>query len=396
MLPLNALFFIVVSMMTVTSEMQPTSVVILYRHGDRTPVDPYPLDPWRNPSYWPVGFGQLTDRGKLQHYELGKILRNKYKHLIGSKFDPKTVHIQSTDFDRTLMSAEANLAGMFPINETEAPIPGLLWQPIPIHTMPQDEDHVLMIALCPKFDVEQQKFFDSPFFQKLNEGFQQYYRYVTNHTGRYIDNIVDMSYIYDNLHIEEMNGFALPEWTKEVYPDVLKNITKYSFILNTYTPTLAKLKIGPFLKELTEQMVSPMSQFKIKVLSAHDTTIASILNGLNLKSFEMPPYASNLIFEIYANQYPPSVRILYQMEELVIPKCGVMCPLSQFITNYAHLISKNYSEECRIDSPETLNYSILTLYSVIFIFGAAIIILLIFIILIFIKRSKISQITPKQ
>lgn len=32
----------------------------LYRHGDRTPIDPYPNDPWKNNSLWPTGWGQLT------------------------------------------------------------------------------------------------------------------------------------------------------------------------------------------------------------------------------------------------------------------------------------------------------------------------------------------------
>ena len=32
----------------------------LFRHGDRTPVNPYPLDPYRNSSWWSTGWGQLT------------------------------------------------------------------------------------------------------------------------------------------------------------------------------------------------------------------------------------------------------------------------------------------------------------------------------------------------
>ena len=39
-------------------------VFVLYRHGDRTPIDMYPTDPYKDPSNWPVGFGQLTPRGK--------------------------------------------------------------------------------------------------------------------------------------------------------------------------------------------------------------------------------------------------------------------------------------------------------------------------------------------
>nr|CAD7400360.1 unnamed protein product [Timema poppensis] len=37
-----------------------TESLSLYRHGDRTPLDPYPNDPFRNTSLWPVGWGQLT------------------------------------------------------------------------------------------------------------------------------------------------------------------------------------------------------------------------------------------------------------------------------------------------------------------------------------------------
>lgn len=33
----------------------------LFRHGDRMPVEPYPLDPYKDPSNWPNGFGQLTN-----------------------------------------------------------------------------------------------------------------------------------------------------------------------------------------------------------------------------------------------------------------------------------------------------------------------------------------------
>lgn len=52
--------------------------VVIYRHGDRTIVQPYPTDPWRNESLWPVKFGELTNIGKKQHYELGKWLRKRY------------------------------------------------------------------------------------------------------------------------------------------------------------------------------------------------------------------------------------------------------------------------------------------------------------------------------
>jgi len=40
------------------------------------------------------------------------------------------------------MSAEANLAGLFPPNGSEVFNPNLKWQPIPVHTVPANEEKV--------------------------------------------------------------------------------------------------------------------------------------------------------------------------------------------------------------------------------------------------------------
>ncbi|XP_065172701.1 prostatic acid phosphatase-like, partial [Atheta coriaria] len=85
------------------------SVVVVYRHGDRTPVDPYPNDPYLNKSYWPVGFGQLTNVGKEQHYEFGAWLRTRYNDFLPKDYSESDIYIRATDVDRTLMSAQANL-----------------------------------------------------------------------------------------------------------------------------------------------------------------------------------------------------------------------------------------------------------------------------------------------
>lgn len=52
------------------------------------------------------------------------------------------VYVRSTDFDRTLMSAEANLAGLFPPDGMQRFNPNISWQPIPVHTVPIAEDRV--------------------------------------------------------------------------------------------------------------------------------------------------------------------------------------------------------------------------------------------------------------
>lgn len=55
------------------------------------------------------------------------------------------VFIRSTDFDRTLMSAEANLAGLYPPAGRQMFNPNLTWQPIPVHTVPDSVEQVSLV-----------------------------------------------------------------------------------------------------------------------------------------------------------------------------------------------------------------------------------------------------------
>ncbi|KAK2100484.1 mitochondrial acyl carrier protein [Saguinus oedipus] len=116
-------------------------VTLLYRHGDRSPVKTYPKDPYQEEE-WPQGFGQLTKEGMLQHWELGQALRQRYHGFLNTSYHRQEVYVRSTDFDRTLMSAEANLAGLFPPNGMQRFNPNISWQPIPVHTVPVAEDRV--------------------------------------------------------------------------------------------------------------------------------------------------------------------------------------------------------------------------------------------------------------
>lgn len=52
------------------------------------------------------------------------------------------IFIRSTDYDRTLMSAEANLAGLYPPEKQQMFNPNISWQPIPVHTVPESGEMV--------------------------------------------------------------------------------------------------------------------------------------------------------------------------------------------------------------------------------------------------------------
>lgn len=85
-------------------------------------------------------FGQLTITGIEEHYRLGKYLRTRYGSILSPNYTASEIYVRSTDYDRTLMSAQSNLAGLYQLyNVSDDKIP---IQPIPIHTEDTSHDFV--------------------------------------------------------------------------------------------------------------------------------------------------------------------------------------------------------------------------------------------------------------
>mmetsp|Transcript_13047 Transcript_13047/g.37013 ORF Transcript_13047/g.37013 Transcript_13047/m.37013 type:complete len:308 (+) Transcript_13047:68-991(+) len=128
-------------------------VVVLTRHGDRTPVRVFP----NVKSEWPEGWGQLTGVGMRQHYELGQHYRKKFveeKAFIPAQWHPHEIFARSTCRDRTLMSAQSFMLGLYPpgtgpvysntsdANERSPALPHSLAM-FPIHTTGKEYDRIL-------------------------------------------------------------------------------------------------------------------------------------------------------------------------------------------------------------------------------------------------------------
>jgi len=58
-------------------------------------------------------------------------------------------YIQSTDYDRTIMSAQSYLSGLFPPTGSQIWNPELLWQPIPVHILQKSTDRVSTACTLP-------------------------------------------------------------------------------------------------------------------------------------------------------------------------------------------------------------------------------------------------------
>ena len=84
-----------------------------FRHGARSPSDLFEDDLDLMKEKWD-GVQELTNVGLRQEYLLGHFIRNKYPNLINyNKYNPKEIEVLSTMANRTIMSARAQINGIF-------------------------------------------------------------------------------------------------------------------------------------------------------------------------------------------------------------------------------------------------------------------------------------------
>ncbi|XP_018046837.1 PREDICTED: prostatic acid phosphatase-like isoform X1 [Atta colombica] len=337
---------------------------VLYRHGDRTPIAPYMNDPYKNESLWPVPFGQLTNIGKYQHLLLGRWLRKRYSGFLSDIYTPHDIYIQSTDVDRTLMSAEVNLAGLYPPVKNEIWDNNIYWIPIPVHTIPAQEDYVLKASkYCPRYKYELEKLLTSPEMENIKKANAKLFAYLTEHSGENINSIRAVEHLYDNLYIETLYNKTLPQWTKSVFPEELKPLAILSFMIEAYNKILQRLKAGPLLGEMIDHMVKKAQHIlqpdrKIWIYSAHDETIGNLLMTLNVFDPHPPPYAAVVLIELRTNlknQYFVTVSYKNTTEEpilMTLPGCDTLCPLNEFINLTKNVVPEDWERECQISRNE--------------------------------------------
>lgn len=99
---------------------------------------------------------------------------------------------------------------------------------------------------------------------------------------------MDAQYFNNTLFIETLYNRTLPEWAQKVYGGAdLTYVSNFAFSINTYTRQLARLKGGPLLKDVLTRLESKHKKQlspdrSVFIYSAHDTTIANMLNTLKL------------------------------------------------------------------------------------------------------------------
>ncbi|KAK5970458.1 Lysosomal acid phosphatase, partial [Trichostrongylus colubriformis] len=236
---------------------------VAWRHGDRTPASPVPFSP---ASSWDEGLGELTRKGIAQQYRLGKWLRARYGRWLGNRFDRSEVFVRSSDYNRTIMSAQANMAGkkmtssialgLFPPTKSEMWDDVLPWQPVPVHTVPRAMDKELYEDIsCPTANAEFSTLWRSEVVTRMETENRGFIEFLKEKSGIPNFEFRQLWMVFDNLFcmLQHNDTHKWPSWVNASVFDRIYKLYDASSRLKYHTDLLRRLRGGPLLKEIIER-----------------------------------------------------------------------------------------------------------------------------------------------
>ena len=341
------------------------AVVEICRHGARAPTTFMPGD---NDKIWPQGEGELLPEGMRQHYLIGQELRKRYikdEEFLSFNYYQPEIYVFTTDINRTIMSAQSQLQGLYPAGTGPVLRNTSIESDIvpPIHIFNQDFiTNNLKFSALPHFTQvipvhsdsnERLSFLKSkeacPYYHALAEykmslpDLQKIYDqdpFVTN-TIMEVLNLTKkeaqkrIRKISDSLISNSFMKNPLPQGFNQTFFERVQvlatAIKNYNFFEPDY---LARVAGGFLISEVLENLKSAKNESTTKkffLYSAHDTTLAFSLAFLQQNISVLPPFASTLIFELRETNGLYFVTVAYNDNFIQIPKCkGLKCTFEEF------------------------------------------------------------------
>jgi len=320
-------------------------VQLLHRHGDRTPIHTYPPSQlWDN---YPLPPGSLTSIGWAQHNAVGQALQQRYmvneSLLARYQYEPHSLVVRSTEVERCIQSVTALLTALYrpELNHTatdakQAANRRTTLTPYPpVNVMPMPVDYLLQSTdKCPSYALTYpatQKASDAV----INAEYPTLMAELANLTGipgaSYGNSVaMHVSWTADNLLCEQAHNLSFND-DLTAMREKLYNLSKYvnyhrfvgdvteargsigdTLLRDTMVSVLNKIRVAEggsgvladcrLNSTIEECWSDPYVQQKLRIYSAHDTTIVALLASLHLLTVDspylLPSYATVVSLEL--------------------------------------------------------------------------------------------------
>nr|CAD7462685.1 unnamed protein product [Timema tahoe] len=301
--------------------------------------------------------------GEEMHFELGSWLRRRYSNLLPATYNLRNIYVLSTDLDRTLMSAESNLAGLYPATDPTSPLRA---QPVPIRSRPaRDDDLIGGGKPCPRLYQLMRLVLSSPGVDCIRNNFDTDFQYIHLHMGVNNVGIIEACLLLDVLTVEQAHNMTLPEWTEGLDRRRLESLMNFIVgVLPSATREIQRLNSGNLISELISHMVQKRNNSlspnrEMFMYSAHDITLSGIQMALGVYEAYPIPFAAAVLIELVVDQQQKYyVKVFYRNSTehdpylLTLPKCSPSCPLDTFIQLTQDLIPQDWQRECELRSTQ--------------------------------------------
>lgn len=216
--------------------------------------------------------------------------------------------------------------------------------------------------------------------------------FILWHKHQNVTNCFQGELLNDILIIERDNNLTLPNWTDPVFPQPLLSVSARSQALFTETPYMKRIKGGPLLTEIVEEMVLKRTGVltqNMAFYSGHDVTLTNLVRALEVQNqtSTAPEYGAALIFELFRSEkmsdsivnvsgralpfiglqldcpifYTSFQQLLYYKNtettepiQISIPSCPDPCSLDGFIAVYDEsVLITDFDAECQIQSDQS-------------------------------------------
>ncbi|KAG0021459.1 Acid phosphatase-like protein 2 [Podila clonocystis] len=289
--------------------------------------------------------GQLTPLGAQQHRTLGATLReiyvNRWKFL-PAEFDPSALYVRSTE-------------GRPPVFQMEVVPSAVEYMKINSH-------------LCPKAKKLERAIKGSASYKQV----QAEARDISEDAREIIGPDVSLQDAVLPRLCHNLEPYCEDGQPDRCITPAIGDLVSTKSALETAalyrdapeSREYLRLGMGPLAKDIVDNFVtatqrttvfrrssSTVPQFKL--YSGHDTTIAPLLGLLESTDMRWPPYASNLIFELWtAPSGERFVRIFQNgnVMQTTTKWCNLeWCPMSQFAANMEKYIPQDILDECETE-----------------------------------------------